>query len=63
MVSERPRMLVVYEGREMRGFLLHRGKRGWEAFSADERSLGIFRTEHEAAANALTTQRRSRRHD
>jgi hypothetical protein len=56
-------MLVVYEGREMRGFLLHRGKRGWEAFSADERSLGIFRTEHEAAANALTTQRRSRRHD
>ena len=47
--SGRP-MLVVYDGRECRGFLLNRGKTGFEAFDAAERSIGTFPTQDEAAA-------------
>jgi hypothetical protein len=46
-------MLTVYDGQRCVGFILRRGKLGYEAFTADDRSVGIFRTQHEAA-NALT---------
>jgi hypothetical protein len=43
----------IYDGQRCVGFILQRGKLGHEAFTADDRSVGIFRTQHEAA-NALT---------
>jgi hypothetical protein len=43
-------MLSVFDGRALAGFLLHRGPAGWEAFTADEISLGIFPTRQDAAS-------------
>jgi hypothetical protein len=40
----------VYAGQVCLGFILNRGTAGFEAFNADERSLGLFPTQHEAAA-------------
>lgn len=42
-------MLSVFDGRECVGFLLRRGRAGIEAFTADEKTLGTFATEREAA--------------
>jgi hypothetical protein len=46
-------MLSVYDGQRCLGRILQRGKRGYEAFDADDNSLGIFSTTNEAA-NAIT---------
>ncbi len=43
-------MLSVYAGRECVGFILARGKTGFEAFTAGQKSLGIFPTQKAAAA-------------
>jgi hypothetical protein len=40
----------VYSGQCCIGFILARGAAGFEAFSADEKSLGLFPTQREAAA-------------
>ena len=40
----------VFSGQNCIGFILDRGEAGFEAFSADEQSLGLFPTQHEAAA-------------
>jgi hypothetical protein len=40
----------VYAGQVCLGFILARGSAGFEAFSADEKSLGLFPTQREAAA-------------
>ena len=45
-------MLSVYDGRQCVGFVLERGCRGYEAFTAGERSLGMFETK-DAAINRL----------
>ena len=42
----------VYDGRDCLGFILARGKLGFEAFDREEVSLGIFKTPA-AAANAI----------
>jgi hypothetical protein len=42
-------MLSVYGGRECKGFILSRGKVGFEAFNSDQQTLGIFPNEKEAA--------------
>ena len=42
-------MLAVYDGRSCLGFILSLGVMGFEAFDADERSLGRFETRREAA--------------
>jgi hypothetical protein len=42
-------MLSVYDGQRCLGHIIVRGKRGFEAFDADDNSLGTFSTEHEAA--------------
>jgi hypothetical protein len=44
-----PTLLAVYDGREIAGFLLSRGVSGWEAFSADQKSLGLYPSQREAA--------------
>jgi hypothetical protein len=42
-------MVSVYSGRTCIGFVLNRGVAGYEAFTADQRSLGLFKTQREAA--------------
>jgi hypothetical protein len=43
----------IYDGRACLGFILARGRAGFEAFTADEQSLGLFKTQAQAA-NAVT---------
>jgi hypothetical protein len=45
-------LAYVYDGREVPGFILARGKVGFEAIDRDEKSLGLFKTQP-AAANAV----------
>jgi len=47
-------MLTVFDGRELRGFILARGRFGFEAFDAHEQSLGTFPNQRDAA-NAIVT--------
>lgn len=53
-MSERksPALVSVYDGRECIGFVITR-RHGFEAFDADERSLGKFPTMQDAA-NAVS---------
>ncbi len=46
----------VYDGRQCCGFILARGKLGFEAFDRNERSLGLFPTQREAAAALMRGQ-------
>ena len=41
-------MASVYDGRSCVGFVLARGRSGFEAFDAAEHSLGMFETRHGA---------------
>jgi hypothetical protein len=45
-----PPITSVYAGQVCLGFILARGPAGFEGFTADERSLGLFPTQREAAA-------------
>ena len=53
-------MLSIYDGRQCVGFVLARGRRGYEAFTAGERSLGMFETQ-DGAINKIqaTTNERA----
>jgi hypothetical protein len=42
-------MLAVTEGRQTIGFIINRGKTGVEAFTADEKSIGLFANVQAAA--------------
>ena len=42
----------IYDGRACLGFVLSRGRAGFEAFDREERSLGLYPTAP-AAANAV----------
>ena len=53
-VSTNSPMLSIYDGRSCVGFVLARGARGFEAFDAAEKSLGIFASKDEAI-NKLTS--------
>jgi hypothetical protein len=48
-------LAYVYDGRECLGFVLSRGRAGFEAFDNEQRSLGIYSTQREAAA-AITRE-------
>jgi hypothetical protein len=48
-------MLSIYDGRQCVGFVLARGRRGYEAFTAGERSLGVFETQDEAVNKIQST--------
>jgi hypothetical protein len=45
-------MVSVYDGRACLGFILARGRSGFEAFDREERSLGLYPAAP-AAANAV----------
>jgi hypothetical protein len=47
-------MVSIYDGRECLGFVLSRGPRGFEAFTANEKSLGLYPNQRDAA-NAVST--------
>jgi hypothetical protein len=53
--AHRPAFLSVYDGRACTGFILNRGKLGFEALDADERSLGIFSSTQDTA-NAISAR-------
>jgi hypothetical protein len=42
-------LAYVYDGRTCPGHVLNRGRQGYEAFDANDRSVGIFKTQAEAA--------------
>jgi hypothetical protein len=46
-------LLSVYDGQQCCGFLIRRPRRGAEAFDREERSLGLFPSEVEAANAVL----------
>jgi hypothetical protein len=46
--SESP-LAYVYGGRTCLGHVLNRGRQGYEAFDANDRSVGLFKTQAEAA--------------
>ena len=46
-------MLSVYAGQRCLGHIIAFGKPGFEAFDVDNKSLGIFPSEHDAA-NAVS---------
>jgi hypothetical protein len=46
-------MLSIYDGQRCVGFVYARGRTGFEAFTADQRSLGTFRTQREAATAVM----------
>jgi hypothetical protein len=57
VVNSRPSSLsYVYDGRDCLGFILARGKLGFEAIDRDERSLGFFQTQREAATAVMRGQ-------
>jgi hypothetical protein len=41
-------LAYVYDGRQILGHVLARGKAGFEVFDRDDKSLGIFQTQAEA---------------
>jgi hypothetical protein len=59
MTAATPRavpLVSIYDGQRCLGFILARGKTGFEAFAADEQSLGLFQSQ-EGAVAALMAQR------
>jgi hypothetical protein len=46
-------VLSVYSGRQVLGFILNRGPASVEAFTADERSIGVF-PDQKSAADAVS---------
>ena len=47
-----PPLVSVYDGQQILGHVLARGKAGFEAFDIEDRSVGMFPTQRQAA-NAL----------
>jgi len=55
MSATPPTMVSVFDGRKFLGTVLSCGPRGYEAFDANEKSLGLFPTQVDAA-NAISTK-------
>jgi hypothetical protein len=49
-------LTYVHDSRDCLGFILARGKLGFEAIDRDERSLGFFQTQREAATAVMREQ-------
>jgi hypothetical protein len=46
-------LLSIYDGQRCVGFVYARGRTGFEAFTAEQHSLGIFPSQREAAAAVM----------
>jgi hypothetical protein len=44
----KPSMLSVYDGQQCQGFVLNRGRDGFEAFNFNGKSIGKFQSQQEA---------------
>jgi len=53
-----PVLLSVYDGRTWIGLVLARGKAGYEAFGADDRSVGVYPTGATSAASDNNNSRK-----
>jgi hypothetical protein len=53
-LDAKPAFQSVYDGRVCLGHILNRGKLGFEAFDADDSSLGTF-PDQKSAADAIST--------
>ena len=49
-------MLSVYDGRQCVGFVLERGRRGYEAYDAGENSLDMFASRDAAVGECIKTK-------
>jgi len=47
--NHQTRFQALYSGRTCLGFILNRGRSGYEAFDCDDKSIGIFETQQLAA--------------
>jgi hypothetical protein len=57
MIKQTTPLISVYDGRQVLGFILSRGVKGYEAFSADtEESLGLYKTQAAAIDQLTKTQ-------
>jgi len=54
--SSEPYMVAIYDGQRCVGHVLRRGTAGFEAFDADNRSLGTYLSQREAAAAIMGVQ-------
>ena len=43
----------IYDGRQCLGHIIARGKVGFEAFDSDDKSLGLFASQKEAAKTIM----------
>jgi hypothetical protein len=43
----------VYDGQQCLGHIIARGRSGFEAFDSEDRSLGLFASQKEAAAKIM----------
>jgi hypothetical protein len=46
-------LLSIYDGRRCCGWVFARGRAGFEAFTAEQQSLGTFPTQREAATAVM----------
>jgi hypothetical protein len=46
-------MVSIYDGQRCVGFVYARGRTGFEAFTVEQQSLGIFATQREAATAVM----------
>jgi hypothetical protein len=53
-----PALLSVFDGRRCAGFIINRGRAGFDAFTADEKLIGTYPTQ-KAAADAISLQETS----
>jgi hypothetical protein len=53
-----PAMLSVYSGRTVLGFIISRGRAGFDAYAADEKLIGTYPTQ-KAAADAIALREAS----
>ena len=49
-------LLSIYDGRQRVGFVLTRGRRGYDAFDVGEHSLGVFETKDAAVGECIKTK-------
>jgi hypothetical protein len=54
--ADKTALLSVYSGRLCLGFVLARGKAGFEAFTANQQSIGVFADQHAAVAAIMQAE-------
>jgi hypothetical protein len=61
--EQRTPMLSIYDGQICIGWVLERGRSGFEAFTAGERSLGVFETKDADIGECIETKTGTNKHE